>query len=239
MRAGLFAPARIAFPRAATLIILRCAGADAGHHRFHPEVAIARMRATIEATFRPLGQAFAGLAGPLLQWQRRRRAVRLIERAAPVSSVLFVCLGNVCRSPFAAGVFARATALFQPPIRASSGGFVLSGHRSPRTAIDAAARQGVDLRDHRAAYAGRDAVRLADLVVVMDPEQRVDVMRRFLKPAARIVVLGDLDPVATSQRGIRDPMGCDDAVFNDTYDRIVRCVNELVNVLAALPARAD
>jgi protein-tyrosine phosphatase len=159
----------------------------------------------------------------------------MIRGAAPVSSVVFVCLGNVCRSPFAAAVFARATAAFRPPITASSGGFVLSGPRSPSVAVRAAARQGVDLGQHRAAYVGRDAVRRADLVVVMEPAQRVDVMRRFLKPAGRIVVLGDLDPVPTFERGIRDPMGCDDATFNETYDRIVRCVNELVNVLVELP----
>jgi hypothetical protein len=47
------------------------------------------------------------------------------------------------------------------------------------------------------------------------------------------VVLGDLDPLPIRQRTIQDPWGASDAVFEDSYSRIERCVRELARTLGA------
>jgi protein-tyrosine-phosphatase len=74
-----------------------------------------------------------------------------------------------------------------------------------------------------------EALSEADVVVVMDPGQ----LRRLrgLGKGIRIspvVVLGDLDPQRNHRRAIRDPWGCEPAVFDDVFERIDRCVAELV-----------
>ena len=64
--------------------------------------------------------------------------------------VLFVCLGNTCRSPFAEGLARRLAG--ERGIEAefaSAGEIALSGRGSPPDAVDAALAYGVDLSGHR------------------------------------------------------------------------------------------
>jgi len=72
----------------------------------------------------------------------------------PVASVLFVCAGNICRSPTAEGVFraAAARAGFAARIAADSAGIGdwHTGSPPDRRAIQAARRRGYDLTALRA-----------------------------------------------------------------------------------------
>lgn len=68
------------------------------------------------------------------------------------------------------------------------------------------------------------------MIIVMDEEQGEALRRRFSLGRREIFVLGDFDPQSGNARGIRDPMGEDEEVFDATYERIDRCVNELINV---------
>jgi len=45
-------------------------------------------------------------------------------------------------------------------------------------------------------------------------------------------MLGDFDPLPVDTRTIRDPVNDDRPVFEQVYERIARCVRELVLVLA-------
>lgn len=90
------------------------------------------------------------------------------ETAGP--RVLFVCLGNICRSPAAEGVF-RA---LMPEARTDSAG-TSSWHvgEPPYGAMQQAARaRGVDLSDLRARQFIRADFDRFDLIVVMDDDNR-------------------------------------------------------------------
>jgi protein-tyrosine-phosphatase len=65
--------------------------------------------------------------------------------------VLFVCAGNICRSPFAEGLARRLAAERGLDVEfASAGEIALEGDRCTRDAIAAAREHGVDLSAHRA-----------------------------------------------------------------------------------------
>jgi protein-tyrosine phosphatase len=65
--------------------------------------------------------------------------------------VLFVCAGNICRSPFAEALARRlATERGLDVEFASAGEIALEGDRCTRDAIAAAKEHGVDLSAHRA-----------------------------------------------------------------------------------------
>jgi protein-tyrosine-phosphatase len=65
--------------------------------------------------------------------------------------VLFVCAGNICRSPFAEGLARRLAAERGLDVEfASAGEIALDGDRCTRDAVDAAREHGVDLSSHRA-----------------------------------------------------------------------------------------
>ena len=94
----------------------------------------------------------------------------------PVHRVLFVCLGNICRSPLAEGVFRKsveARALdkkFPHEFKidsAGTGDWHIGAPPDPR-AQHAAARRGIDLSGLRARQADADDMNAFDYIIAMD-----------------------------------------------------------------------
>jgi protein-tyrosine-phosphatase len=159
---------------------------------------------------------------------------------ARINSVLFICHGNICRSPFAAALFdQRIRALLPVQMLVRSAGFIGPGRQSPPLALSTASHHGLDLTPHRSVLVNQTIVDTSDLIVVMDPAQSMGLRRRFRIGNARILVLGDLDPQPIRRRTIRDPWGCDEKVFADSYSRIERCIDELVTLLTGQSAAAS
>ena len=116
-------------------------------------------------------------------------------------SVLFVCMGNICRSPTAEGVFRRLVAERAPDllIEIDSAGThdYHVGDPPDRRAVAAAARRGVDLRSLRARTVEQSDFERFDLVIAMDrlnrevlldrsPERYRERVRLFLEFAPAI-----------------------------------------------------
>jgi len=84
--------------------------------------------------------------------------------------ILFVCLGNICRSPTAQGVFERLAeeaALNVAADSAGTGGWHVGDAPDPR-AVHAAAGRGYDLSALRARQAGPEDFEEFDLILAMD-----------------------------------------------------------------------
>ncbi|MQA90961.1 MAG: hypothetical protein GEU90_12100 [Gemmatimonas sp.] len=169
-------------------------------------------------------------AGRLFHPIYRRRAVRSIEEGAAFDSVVFVCQGNIFRSPFAEQLFLK---LLPPRLAAgltvSSAGFVGPGRACPKPAIALASERGVELAAHRSSSIRRNRIGGSTLVVVMGPRQEAAI--RMVSNAGQILVLGDLDPAPATSRTIEDPWSESEEVLHRTYDRVERCVKELVWLL--------
>lgn len=168
----------------------------------------------------------------LLHARRRRRALDALRRRPVPAMVLVVCHGNICRSPFAAALLARDVAAAD--VRVESAGFVGPDRACPREAVVVAARWGVDLSGHRSQLLTPDLARGADLIVVMDPAQGRAICDRFGMSSRAILPLGDLDPLPLATQVILDPVEQGPDVFAKSYQRIERCIGELVAVLSPL-----
>jgi protein-tyrosine-phosphatase len=85
--------------------------------------------------------------------------------------VLFVCAGNICRSPFAEGLARRLAAERGLDVEfASAGEIALDGDRCPADAVSVAKEYGVDLSSHRARRLTTDkADKVVPLFDVPDP----------------------------------------------------------------------
>jgi protein-tyrosine-phosphatase len=85
--------------------------------------------------------------------------------------VLFVCAGNICRSPFAEGLARRLAAERGLDVEfASAGEIALDGDRCPRDAVAVAKEYGVDLSSHTARRLTTDkADKVVPLFDVPDP----------------------------------------------------------------------
>jgi protein-tyrosine phosphatase len=108
----------------------------------------------------------------------RRTAARVVgleeARALPARRVLFVCMGNICRSPTAEGVFRKLVAERAPELDVlidSAGTHAYhTGEAPDPRARRAAERRGVDLTGLRARQVtGRDFEQF-ELVLAMDEQ---------------------------------------------------------------------
>ena len=154
----------------------------------------------------------------LLHPMRFQRARRRLRSAPRPRRLLVVCQGNLCRSPYLAALLRRML----PDVDVSSGGFSKPGRAVPEHALTIATRRGMDLGGHRSRALTRQALVDADLVVVMDENQAGHLARAFAFPAERVIIAGDLDPIAGSGRTIRDPWLQSLDVFVQSFARLDR-----------------
>lgn len=165
----------------------------------------------------------------LLHPLRRRKAVAALRARPRPTTLLVVCYGNLCRSPLAAELLARAVAPFGIVVR--SAGLIGFNRPAPAEALAAAERHRVNLSDHRSALITAQLAR-ADLIIVMDPTQRRYICERFARRPSDVILLGDFDPEPVETRTIRDPVDQPRQVFDEVYARIARCVRQLADALA-------
>lgn len=172
-----------------------------------------------------------------LQRHRRRAAVR---RTAEVGGggILILCEGNVCRSPYAGARLAAELAARRIPLEVASAGFLDDGFASPRQAIAVARRHGIDLSRHRSRRVTAEMLADAALVVVMDRRQASKLVRRHGIDPSAVILLGDLDPTPGQRRTIADPIELPEAVFEECYRRIDRCIGQL-GVALSRQTRSD
>ena len=158
---------------------------------------------------------------------RHARVRDAIGRRPRPRRIVVACHANVCRSPYLAALLARAL----PDVEVASAGFAGPTRRVPEHGVTVAARRGIDLSTHRSRVLTPSLLAGADLVVVMDAHQARALERGFGYPPDRIIVAGDLDPVAGSSRAIQDPWRQPKRVFEASYLRLDRCATVLTGAL--------
>lgn len=144
-----------------------------------------------------------------------------------VTRLTFVCLGNVCRSPYAAER-ARQRGLAR---EVRSRGFIGPNRSSPDEAKRAAAARGVSLEAHRSRLLDAAEIQDGELILVMNPSQRRDALALAAGRRSTVLILGDFDPAPITRREIPDPWGRADSVFDSSYERIDRCLESLAGAL--------
>jgi len=175
-------------------------------------------------------RAFARCLHPVRRWW----ALRAVARCGALRSVVFVCTGNVYRSPFAAKAFLHA--LPGGPrvdVATGSAGLMGPGRPAPDKARVAAAARGCDLAAHPSRQLTRADLEASDVVVVMEPRQRGVIRARLGRFRGLMLVLGDLDDRNCGERAIPDPWSGRSEEVANAYDRIVRCVRVLARAAEA------
>jgi protein-tyrosine phosphatase len=167
----------------------------------------------------------------------RRQAARRRLRERPLQTVLFMCEGNIYRSPYAAVCLtALVPAARRDTMRIASAGFVGPNRPSPPDAQALARTQGLDLGPHRSRLIDAQIVADSELIVVMEARQARVLRERFGVSGDRLLILGDLDPQVGEGRTIADPWKSPETVLEGSYRRVERCVRALAELLSSPPA---
>jgi protein-tyrosine-phosphatase len=134
-------------------------------------------------------------------------------REAPL--LLFVCIGNICRSPMAEAILAdeaRRTGVRVRVVSAGTG--ALTGHPASESARAVLQEIGLDLGAHRARPVTRELVDEAALCVTATTRQRDDLRYFFPGDETKIVSFDDL----TGLGELSDPYGGESEEFRKIRD---------------------
>lgn len=149
----------------------------------------------------------------------------------PPKSVLIVCKGNICRSPFLAGYLARHS--LRVPTVFRSGGFRVDERESPPSEAVAAAKcWNVDLSSHVPRNMTAEDVKSADLVLAMEPMHYLEFAMRFFPMRRKFHLCGELgDPF--DDLPVEDPFGEGPEVFGACYARLSFLGDRVIKALEA------
>lgn len=170
-------------------------------------------------------------------WRARGGAFRNPPLPREVRSILFVCQGNICRSPFAALRTAELLAAARlSHVRCLSAGIrATQAARPPREACDAAEAFGLSLRAHEPLQLTKELVGGVDMLVVVEASQMAALRQQYPEAANRIFLLPLFDALERPgyrRFNIADPFGQAPDVFDDCYRRVDRAVRGLVSALS-------
>jgi protein-tyrosine phosphatase len=134
-------------------------------------------------------------------------------------ALLFVCLGNICRSPLAEAAFRAAAAEVGLMVHADSAGtgdWHLGAPPDPRAQAEAL-RHGIDISAYRARQVTAADFRVFDRIVALDHKNLAD-LRRIAPPDATSRLSLLLDHVSgMAGRSVADPYFGDDSGFAETW----------------------
>lgn len=147
--------------------------------------------------------------------------------------VLFVCLGNICRSPLGEGVFRHlvkmngASDFFEIDSAGTSDYHV--GERPHTGSISIAEKHGISIVDQRGRQFTQDDIDRWDYIIVMDESNEKDLIRDFNDVETKIHRLRDFDPKGPGD--VPDPWGRGDDAFQEVYDIVHRSCEALIDYI--------
>ncbi len=152
--------------------------------------------------------------------------------AAGISSVVFVCNMNLCRSPFAEEAFRKYLRYMgaENTVEAKSAGILVPDDiQMPETVRHMAHDFDLDLSNHQARQLTKELITGSDLVAAMDREILSDINRINGKRVKHARLLSSFSSNSRVRKDIADPNGRSVDAMRSTFLLIESCLEGLVN----------
>ncbi|MGD9165138.1 MAG: low molecular weight protein arginine phosphatase [Syntrophobacterales bacterium] len=146
-----------------------------------------------------------------------------------IRNILFVCAGNICRSPMAE--WQLKALLWEKPIPGlevgSAGLIALPGNSASLNAVRVARQNSISLAEHKARPITTELIDNADLVLVMESHQGHELIADHPQAAEKILLLRHFARYGSRERGISDPYGRNPEAYRFCFEDIKECVESL------------
>lgn len=157
------------------------------------------------------------------------------------NKVMFLCYGNICRSPFAEHLWntkIRKHSL-NGNLAVSAGFYPRDGRQPPTWAIDLAAEHGVNLAKHRSRVLNKTMLESVDTIFVMDRKNYRNLIAQFPLAERKTYFLGLFADDAWIE--IDDPYGRSKEDARICYQRLALSLDGLMKRVLAdeMPSRAE
>ena len=126
--------------------------------------------------------------------------------------ILILCVGNICRSPIAEALLRRE---FPEKKIWSAGLGALIGSPADPLSIEVAAARGLDMSDHRTQQLASWMCQIADLILVMEQFQKIEIQQQYPLARGKVFLLGEF-----GKFDIADPYRQSIAAFDTAYEAI-------------------
>ncbi len=154
---------------------------------------------------------------------------------ADARSFLFVCFGNIMRSPMAEMMFRESVTEAGLPnlVVGSAGLHAVSGNTAHPRAITASEEIGLPLTPHRARLLTADVVSRADAIFVMDFQNQAEMLALYPEARNKTLMLSAYAEGRERNREISDPYFGDLEATRRCYALLRTCIRNLTMALAA------
>lgn len=168
-----------------------------------------------------------------IYWSGYGKTIRNPKLPLQVKSILFVCKGNICRSPFAEISSKHNIDISNQYNFSSAGIYVESPQGPPVEAVIAANDFGIDLKDHKSKSISYRMIESHDLIVAMEVWHYNYLNKLFAEFKDKVFLLPLFDNNTESLNNysiynIKDPYGKTQNDYKNCFNRIKCCIEGLI-----------
>lgn len=139
--------------------------------------------------------------------------------------ILFICTGNICRSPTAEALLKQRFGRegMTDWTVSSAGTWTTAGRMASRYAIELMAERGIDLSSHRSQTVDRQLLERSDLVLVMTRSHEEALRLEFPDQSDKIYLLSEMNE--GGRYDIRDPYGGPLQGYKDCFKELDKLID--------------